>query len=152
MELQELEKKYQELGKEIEALKAQKEEVKYPIYCLSKTGTGLIVKFDGLTSGTVVKNSKNNVGLNSGHWVKHTDAYYWEQLEVYKKTGFYDGQLVWGWDEYDTHKRILSFYDVKNKCTFTSEGKRSGFGWDYYEPFEGNWPQWAQKAFKTLER
>ena len=155
MELQELEKKYQELGREIEALKAKnekKEEVKYPIYCLSKTGNGLIVKFDGLTSGTVVKNSKDNVGLNCGHWVKHTDVYYWEQLEVCPDTGFFDGQLVWCWDEEDTHKRLLGFYDVKNKKMFYDDGKRCGHKWSNYKQFKGNWPIWAQEAFKTLEK
>ena len=153
MELQELEKKYQELGREIQRLKAEQQvKEKYPIYCLSKTGNDLIVKFDGLTSGTVVKQGKDDrVGDIYKNWIEHTECH-WEQLEVCSDTGFFDGQLVWCWDDDNTHIRKLAFYDVKNKIVFTSEGKRKGFGWNNYKPFEGNWTQWAQEAFKTLER
>ena len=48
--LKELEQKYLELGKEIEALKKQnteKEKFKYPIYCKLKDSS-LVVKFTGL--------------------------------------------------------------------------------------------------------
>lgn len=154
MELKELEIKYQELGKEIERLKAEQEvKEKYPIYCLSKTDNGLIVKFDGLKSGTAVKKGRMvDVGHRCEYWIEHTDMGNWKQLEVCPDTGFFDGQLVWYWDKDDTHKRSLGFYDVKYKRTFASEGKRDGFEWDNYEPFEGNWPKWAQEAFKTLEK
>ena len=49
--LKELEQKYLELGKEIEALKKQSEEegIKYPIFCKS-IQSPLVVKFTGLES------------------------------------------------------------------------------------------------------
>lgn len=149
MELQELEQKYAELGKAIEELKAKQN---YPIYCLSTTGNGFIVKFDQLTSGTVVKQYKyDDVGYSCNYWVEHTNPNNWQQLEVCEKTGFYDGQLVWCWDKDDTHQRVLRFYNVKNKCIFTHDGGRNGYRYDNYEPFKGNWPEWAQEAFKTLK-
>lgn len=152
MELQELEKKYQELGKEIEALKSQKENIKYPIYCLNKY-TGLVVKFTNLEEGIVVKNDiYHSVKDKSNCWKKHTNNDRWTQLEVCPATGLFDGQLVWYWFETDTHRRFLGFYDAKNKTIFTFKGKRNGVKWDNYEPFNENYPEWAQKAFKTLER
>ena len=153
--LKELAQKYLELGKEIEALKNQvteKEEIKYPIYCKLKDYS-LVVKFKGLRQGkTVVNNTFNNVGAKSTTWASHTDSDAWQQLEVCPVTGFFDGQLVWCWDNDDTHSRELKFYDVKNQCTYTFNGKNNGCGYDNYEPFEGNYPDWALEAFQTLER
>ena len=153
--LKELEQKYLELGKEIEALKKQvteKEEIKYPIYCKLKNSS-LVVKFTGLESGEVVVNSKyNNIGGKSTTWTSHTDSDAWQQLDVCKETGFFDGQLVWCWSHNDTHSRYLRFYDVKNKCTFYYNGTRNGTRFGNYEPFEGNYPDWALEAFQTLER
>ena len=82
--LKELEQKYLELGKEIEALKKQnteKEEIKYPIYC-KRIGSPLVVKFVGLKSGEVVFGSIYNVGHKSNNWIKHTDTDIWQQLDV----------------------------------------------------------------------
>ena len=76
----------------------------------------------------------------------------WQQLEVCEKTGSFDGQLIWCWNNHHTHFRILRFYDAKNKCTYDYLGKKGGFSYDNYEPFEGNYPEWALEAFKTLER
>ena len=146
-DLKELEKKYAELGREIEALKSE-----YPIYCLSKA-SGAIVKFIGLHKGVVVKQNKlYNVGQKDDYWERHTNKNSWQQLEVCPETGFYDGQLVWSWEDDDTHRRVLRFYDVKNKRTFSYHGKRNGCYFHNYEPFQGNWPSWALEAFKTLER
>ena len=153
--LKELEQKYLELGKEIEALKKQsteKEESTYPIYCKNKY-TLLVVKFTGLKSGEVVVNNEyQQVGQKCNEWIKHTYAKYWQQLEVCEKTGFFDGQLVWCWDNDDTHVRTLRFYDVKYKCTYQFDGTEDGHDYDNYEPFEGNYPDWALEAFQTLER
>ena len=152
--LKELEQKYLELGKEIEALKKQseKEESKYPIYCKLKNSS-LVVKFTELQSGElVVGNKYQKVGNKRNVWIKHTDTKYWQQLEVCEKTGFFDGQLVWCWDDVQTHSRMLRFYDTKNKCTYIFNGKNNGCIYDNYEPFEGNYPDWALEAFKTLER
>ena len=153
--LKELEQKYLELGKEIEALKNQvteKEEIKYPIYCKLKYSS-LVVKFTGLQSGEVVVNSKHyNIGDKSTTWISHTDTKTWQQLEVCEITGFFDGQLIWCWDNDETHSRHLRFYDVRNKCAFYDDGNRNGYSYKNYEPFEGNYPDWALEAFQTLKR
>jgi len=152
--LKELEQKYLELGKEIEALKKQseKEEIKYPIYCKLKVSS-LVVKFTELTTGELVVNNRHvQVGKKFNKWIEHTDTNYWQQLNVCEKTEFFDGQLVWCWDNEDTHGRDVKFYDVKNKCTFTYKGNRGGDYYDNYAPFEGNYPEWALKAFQTLKR
>ena len=152
--LKELEQKYLELGKEIEALKKQseKEEFNYPIYYKLKKSS-LVVKFTGLQSGEVVVNSKHyNIGDKSTTYRSHTDTKTWQQLDVCEKTGFFDGQLIWCWDSRHSHRRVLLFYNAKNKCTYDSSGNRVGFNYDSYEPFEGNYPEWALEAFQTLER
>ena len=153
--LKELEQKYLELGKEIEALKNQvteKKEITYPIYCKLK-GSSLVVKFTGLTLGKLVVNSKHTkIEETFNEWIKHTDANTWQQLDVCEKTGFFDGQLVWCWDNDETHSRHLKFYNVKNKRTYTCSGKHYGYNYNNYEPFEGNYPDWALEAFQTLER
>ena len=146
--LEELEKKYAELGREIEALKG---ETKYPIYCLGKYD-GAVVKFTSFIKGVVVKQGKRDVGHKSDFFVEHTSKTIWQQLDVCPNTGFYDGQLVWCWDNDDTHTRFLRFYDAKNKSTYYHYGERKGYGFYNYEPYEGNWPEWALEAFKTLER
>ena len=152
--LKELEQKYLELGKEIEALKKQsteKEEIKYPIYCKLKDSS-LVVKFIGLRQGkTVVNNTFNNVGEKAFTWQNHSETNTWQQLDVCEKTGFFDGQLIWCWDNNDTHVKCLKFYDAKHECTYQCGGNRYGFAFDNYEPFEGNYPDWALEAFQTLE-
>ena len=153
--LKELEQKYLELGKEIEALKKQnieKKEFNYPIYCRGKE-TNCVVKFESLNEGVyVIQNKFRKVGENAKTFIEHTDTNNWQQLDVCEKTGFFDGQLVWCWDNEDTHSRILKLYDVKYKCTYQYDGNRNGAIYDNYEPFEGNYPDWALEAFQTLER
>ena len=153
--LKELEQKYLELGKEIEALKKQnteKKEFNYPIYCKLKDSS-LVVKFKGLRQGKpVVNNTFNNVGNKSSIWQNHSETNIWQQLDVCEKTGFFDGQLVWCWDNDDTHARTLRFYDAKHKVAYMLDGNRDGCSFGNYEPFEGNYPDWALEAFQTLER
>ena len=153
--LKELEQKYLELGKEIEALKKQseEEEFNYPIYCKFKDSS-LVVKFTGLQSGEVVVNNNRfyDIGDKSTTLRSHIDSDVWQQLDVCEKTGFFDGQLVWCWDNYDTHSRILRFYKVKYKCTYQFDGTKDGCNYDNYAPFEGNYQDWALEAFQTLER
>ena len=152
--LKELEQKYLELGKEIETLKKQskEEEFTYPIYCNLKDSS-LVIKFTGLQTGEVVVNNyPHNVGYNRYDWINHTDKNEWQQLDVCEKTRFFDGQLIWCWDNEDTHFRVLKFYDAKNKCTYQFDGTKNGSNYDNYAPFEGNYPDWALEAFKTLER
>ena len=153
--LKELEQKYLELGKEIEALKKQnleEEKIKYPIYCKLKYSS-LVIKFTKLNFGEVVVNDKyTNVGDKRTTWTSHTDTDVWQQLDVCEKTGFFDGQLVWCWDYNNTHYRTLKFYDAKNECTYQCDGTINGHEFDNYEPFEGNYPDWALEAFQTLQR
>ena len=152
--LKELEQKYLELGKEIEALKKQseEEELTYPIYCRLEDSS-IVVKFTGLTTGElVIGNEYKKGGKRCNEWIKHTDAKYWKRLDVCEETGFFDGQLVWCWDNEDTHFRVLKFYDAKNKCTYQFDGTKNGSNYDNYALFEGNYPDWALEAFKTLER
>ena len=153
--LKELEQKYLELGKEIEALKKQnteKEELTYPIYC-NLEHSSIVVKFTGLITGElVIGNKYQKVGKKYNEWIKHTDAKYWKRLDVCTETGFFDGQLVWCWNKYLTHIRHLRFYDTKNKCTYSYNGEKDGCCYDNYEAFEGNYPDWALEAFQTLER
>ena len=153
--LKELEQKYLELGKEIESLKKQntgKEEITYPIYCKCKQ-TSLVVKFTELGKAqVVVRNEFHDITENIYNWEPHTNTDVWKQLGVCEKTGFFDGQLVWCWENEFTHSKHLRFYDSKNKCAYDYSGNRGGFSYDNYEPFEGNYPDWALKAFQTLER
>ena len=152
--LKELEQKYLELGKEIEALKKQseEEEIKYPIFCKLKDSS-LVVKFTALQTGEVVANNNYyNVWYKGNDWRIHIDTDIWQQLDVCEKTGFFDGQLVWCWDNVNTHVRQLRFYDVKYKCTYTADGDKNGGEHENYKPFEGNYPDWALEAFKTLQR
>ena len=153
--LKELEQKYLELGKEIEALKNQvteKEEIKYPIYCKS-IGSSLVVEFTRLNEGNVVVNSRyDSIGEYRTNWHDYNNNNVWQQLDVCENTGFFDGQLVWCWSDVNTHSRYLRFYDVKNKSTFYYNGTRDGTRFGNYEPFEGNYPDWALEAFKTLKR
>lgn len=148
-DLKELEKKYAELGKEIEALKS---EVQYPIYCLSKV-TGAIVKFDGLKSGVFMKKSEDFVvGKLYKYLTPHTNTENWQQLPVCPKTGFYDMQPIWCWEDNYTHTRTLMFFDAKNSDAFSYYGRRNGSNWDNYAPFEGEWLDWMNEAFNTLEK
>ena len=153
--LKELEQKYLELGKEIEALKNQvteKEEINYPIYCKLK-GSSLVVKFTGLQEGKLVVNSKHvKIEKEFNEWIICTDTRFWQQLDVCEETGFFDGQLVWCRDNNDTHIRYLKFYDAKHKGTYQFDGTRCGTRFNNYEPFEGNYPDWALEAFQTLKR
>ena len=153
--LKELEQKYLELGKEIEALKNQvteKEEINYPIYCKLK-GSSLVVKFTGLQEGKLVVNSKHTkIEETFKEWRIFTDINTWQQLDVCEETGFFDGQLVWCWDYNNAHYRTLKFYDAKNECTYCYDGTRAGDYYCNYEPFKGNYPDWALEAFQTLER
>ena len=153
--LKELEQKYLEFGKEIEALKKQnteKEETKYPIYCKLKDSS-LVVKFTDLRTGEIViNNERNSVGVKSNMFPSPMDTNVWQQLNICKKTGFFDGQLVWCWENEFTHSKHLRFYDSKNKCAYDYSGNKGGFSYNNYAPFEENYPDWALESFKTLER
>ena len=73
----------------------------------------------------------------------------WTELELPWKPK--DREFVWAWDENDNCRRALLFYDAKNDCCFSYNGKSDGPTYDHYAPFEGEWPQWAKDALVYLE-
>ena len=106
-----------------------------------------------MNEGKVVVNSRyDSIGEYRTNWHDYNNNNVWQQLDVCEETGFFDGQLVWCWDNNDTHIRYLKFYDAKHECTYQCDGNRYGSVFDNYEPFEGNYPDWALEAFQTLER
>lgn len=62
-----------------------------------------------------------------------------------------DKELVWAWDNNFECKRTLGFYDAKNFSLFGISGKREMCIRDNYEPFEGEWSEWAKEALSKLE-
>lgn len=151
----ELEKRIEKLQTELNALKTELKvsRQKYPVYCKNRF-SNLVVKFTEECVGEVVVNDENCiVGHVSDAWQECTNSQYWQQLEVCPKTGFFDGQAVWCWDDDYTHGRVLMFYHVKNKGVYNFSGeKANSYDYDNYEPFEGNYHEWMLKAFETLER
>ena len=140
----------EELNKLIEGSK----DPLYPIYCLHLR-SNKIVKFTGLSEGVVVKSGSDRgtypIGLESECFIEHTYKDTWKPLPVCPKTGFFHGQLVCAWDDGQTHSRITAFYNAKNSYIFSLRGKKLPLTYDNYAPFEGNWPDWALEAYKTLE-
>lgn len=124
------------------------------IYC-KHLSTNKIVKFTGLSEGVVVKSGSDRdaypIGLKSNRLIEHTYQNNWKPLPVCSKTGFFHGQLVWAWDDNQTHFRVTAFYDAENSHLFSITGKKNPLAYDNYLPFEGNWPDWALEAYKTLE-
>ena len=154
MKLKELEKKYEELGVEIEKLKKE-EEFTYPIYkryIANHPAKGMIVKFTSIEENGEVVLSTGIYKLGEiNNWTPPTDTNVWEDVTYDEERGLFDKQLVWVWDNGETHVRTLKFYNAKNRCTFSWRGKRNGIYWDNYEPYEGEYPKWAKEAYRTLE-
>lgn len=73
----------------------------------------------------------------------------WTELELPWKPK--NKELIWAWDEDSSCRRVLLFYDAKNNCCFSNNGKNDGPEYDNYAPFEGEWPQWAKDALEKLE-
>ena len=124
----------------------------YPIYC-QHLHSDKIVKFTDLKEGIVVKDGKGEwpVGHKAANWTDCDSKIDWKPLPVCSQTGFFHGQLVWAWDNDHAHYRILAFYDAENSCLFSIYGKKGSLSYDNYLPFEGNWPDWALEAYKTLK-
>ena len=57
-------------------------EFQYPMW-FKAIPNGIVIKFDGLESGTVVEegNSFYKKGTYNNTWVPHTDSEYWEEIE-----------------------------------------------------------------------
>ena len=70
--------------------------------------------------------------------------------EVKPEIALKDKQLVWCWDDEEL-VRAIRFYDAVNNCTFDSGGYRKGSRYDHYEPYTGEYPEWAKEAVKQLQ-
>lgn len=147
----ELETKYIELGREIEKLKTKED---YPKF-FRGIQYNFIVKFTTLTDGVVVYNDiVANIGNSWKSYVPHTNKALWEEIPYDKTTGFYHTQLVWSWNNENTHERILRFYDAINKRSFTRWGVEDGAAFGNYEAYDWSCDfinEWAIEAVKTLE-
>jgi hypothetical protein len=147
----ELEAKYQELGKEIEKLKAK--EYEYPKF-FRNTKHGYIVKFTGLEQGEIIFSSNAKDTSDKSAFRRHTDKDVWEEIPYDKETGFYHKQLVWCWDNNNTHAKVLRFYDATNKCSFAYDGTNNGSSFDNYKPYDWSCDfinEWAVESIKTLK-
>lgn len=143
------EQRIDELQRQIDELK---NETEYPVFCyLFDSKKPVIVRFDGLKSGEVIKQGYWEFGHKADDWNNFTNTDYWKQLPYNKERGLYHTQLVWCWQNSDTHDRTLSFYNAIDDSSFRYNGNPGGLDWENYEPYQGEWPQWAIEAHKTLE-
>lgn len=141
------EQRIEELQRQIDEIK---NETEYPVFCYSKESNH-IVRFDCLKSGEVVKQGCWEFGNKSKSWVEHIDKHHWKPLPYNKERGLYHTQLVWCWDDDIKGYRNLCFYNAVNDTSFNYKCELDGIKWDNYEPYQGEWPQWAIEAHKTLE-
>jgi hypothetical protein len=152
----ELKARFDEIEKQYQAIKNQMKELEekeqYPIYALSNR-TGILVKFESLDCGVVIRgNGFNKNGHKFNNYEPHTNTDVWQILPVCEKTGLYHGQPVWACDEHFLCVRSLRFYDAINSTTFGNNGESNmGGSNDFYEPWEGEWQPWMVEAFKKLE-
>ena len=66
------------------------------------------------------------------------------------KLPYRDKEFVWAWDN-DSCIRILGFYNLKNNCLYSFEGKRVGCSYEHNKSYEGEYPQWAKESLAKLE-
>lgn len=62
-----------------------------------------------------------------------------------------DKALIWFWDNDFKSQRVLGFYDGKYNTAFDICGIRNGSRYDNYELFEGDEPEWVEKAREMLD-
>jgi len=126
----------------------------YPLY-KKDVKSNLIVKFDGLTSGIVMRGVKHRWRTDESHtnWVTHTDTSHWAPIKYNETLGIFDKQLCECWDNHMTHSRAIRFYSVEKGGAYTPDGKNI-YGSKYHNmkpiPFD-QYPEWALEAEKTLE-
>jgi len=149
-EKEELLKKIEELKQRLKVLE-DSEYPKYMLYMDCKKHNRYIVKFSGVCTGKVVATADINtveIGHYADDWFPCTERC-WK--EVTNPDILCDKDLVECWDNKYTHKRLLKFYDAKNKATYDYEGEHGGFSFENYRklmPWE--YPDWAIEAQKTL--
>lgn len=110
-----------------------KPEFDYPICCKTKT-TGLVMLFSSDKEAVVLKADKDNyhtVGEVCKVW-GHTDKSIWKEIPYDKERGLYHKQLVYCWDNVDTHSVDIRFYDAKYRCPFTYNGESEGHKFTNY--------------------
>ena len=131
-----------------------KPKVEFPIYAKA-IGFNYYVKFDSEHSGEVIvidrgKSSIYDVGFRNIYWASVFDENSWEIIpDPYE---LYDKDPVWCWDNDKAAVRLLSFWDDKNKATFSFDFKRNGMKYNYYEKvLPWDMQDWMIEAQKKLE-
>lgn len=146
MNLEELERKYEELGKEIEKLKNND---KFPVY-KQYIETGLIVKFTGTFCGIVIRGSlSKKIGYESDSWINYKDRSLWKEPDVLidKEKDLYHGQPVEYWDNDKKFTRNIGFYNVRTEGVFVDD---TFYTYDNYKALV-DIPEWMIEAQKTLK-
>ena len=97
------------------------------------------------TRGTILaldkRNDKDIMDLVIGNWIEL-------KLSYIPK----DKEFVWAYNSDNPCIKSLIFYDAKHNCSFTGvRGKRDGYCYIHYAPFEGELPKWAKVALNKLE-
>ena len=93
--------------------------------------------------------------------IGNIDCYYIDSIEAHcimntfkevkPEVKLKDKQLVWVWEDNTDAGRNIRFYDAKNNCAFDLYGQRNGFKYGNYEPYEGEYPDWAKETLKLLQ-
>ena len=141
-------KQLQQLGIEVEL------KFIYPLFKRWKN-TGEIVLFTSMKEGITVWKG-NNGYKEAGHVsctrVKHTSDE-WEDIAYDPERDLWDKQPIECWDNMDTHRKEIKFYDAKNECSFSYAGERDGITYDNYKALSSNkYDEWIIEAYKTLEK
>lgn len=130
----------------------QDPEFEYPMVFEHKD-TGIIVKFDALKSGVVLKKDDfSSVGHYYDDWIMHDNSTVWKQIPHCYINGelYYDKQPVYAWDNVRTIREI-HFIDAINKRLFSGVGKRNSLMWfDNYEPYPHD-DEWIKEHQEQLE-
>ena len=116
-----------QLGIEVEP------EFTYPLVKRSKRA-GAIIKFTSMSGGTTVwkGNTCFKIGYVSNNFIKHTSDE-WEDVAYDSERDLWDGQPVECWDDEDTHRRHIRFYNAKDKSIYSYKGERDKVDFDNYK-------------------
>jgi hypothetical protein len=139
-----------ELRAKIDELEASLKEDKfeYPI-CKKDRDSDLLVLFTGLNSGKIIRDNEIfEKGDFSDTWAKHTHTGEWEDYPYDKKRGLYHKQMVYCWDNNDTHAVHIRFYNAIKKCAFPFNGSHFGISFHNYST---TMPDFLKEAYKTLK-
>lgn len=128
-----------------------KPKIEFPIYAKA-TDDNYYVKFTSEITGEVIYSNSEiyKVKYMASNWVPVFKDDSWIIIDnPYELT---DKCLVECWDD-DGHNAQLRFYDAKNTCTFSIDGKRDCAAFDNYKcipPWQEN-QEWVAEARKKLE-